>query len=332
MAESDSSDLDYNETVLDHFRSPRNSGDLPDANAIGEASNPAMQIRLLLRIDNGRIDAARFQTKGCPASIATSSVATEWLTGKPLEQARAMTRQDLLDALGGLPRAKHHCPALVEKALAAALAQHDGTAGEPSMAKSSEADPSAFVELAAAIPLEQLNARSDLSTTFLEAAAAYIGAPGSAATIADALADVEQPWLTTALLAVEASLGLSDAWIPLSERVTTAGGLTQDDAERLRAVRLTRPAAGERSAYRGAGLVGIAVRASFSDEGATVDVQVALGGVSRHPQRASAKLIAVAAETAVQEARPAGVGSLTVEADLAAVRAITLEALRAALL
>lgn len=212
------------------------------------------------------------------------------------------------------------------------------------MAKSSEADPSVFVELAAAIPLEKLNARSDLSTTFLEAAAAYIGAPGSAATIADALADVEQPWLTTALLAVEASLGLSDAWIPLSERVTTAGGLTQDDAERLRAVRLTRPAAGERSAYRGAGLVGIAVRASFSDEGATVDVQVALGGVSRHPQRArqveaalrgrraSAELIAVAAETAVQEARPAGVGSLTVEADLAAVRAITLEALRAALL
>lgn len=128
MAESDSSGLDYNETVLDHFRSPRNAGDLPDANAIGEASNPAMQIRLLLRIDDGRISAARFQTKGCPASIATSSVATEWLSGKPLEQARAMTRRDLLDALGGLPRAKHHCPALVEKALAAALAQHDNAA------------------------------------------------------------------------------------------------------------------------------------------------------------------------------------------------------------
>ena len=128
MPASDFSSLDYNATVIDHFRSPRNSGSLPDANAIGEASNPAMQIRLLLRIDNGRIDAAYFQTKGCPASIATSSVATEWLTGKPLDQARAMTRQDLLHALGGLPRAKHHCPALVQKALAAALAQHDDTA------------------------------------------------------------------------------------------------------------------------------------------------------------------------------------------------------------
>lgn len=128
MAEPDASGLDYNATVLDHFRSPRNVGELPDANAIGEASNPAMQIRLLLRIDDGRIGAARFQTKGCPASIASSSVATEWLTGKPLERARAMTRQDLLDALGGLPRAKHHCPALVEKALAAALAQHDAAA------------------------------------------------------------------------------------------------------------------------------------------------------------------------------------------------------------
>ena len=128
MAEPDSPGLEYNETVLDHFRSPRNAGDLPDANAIGEASNPAMQIRLLLQIEDGRIGAARFQTKGCPASIATSSVATEWLTGKPLEQARQMTRQDLLDALNGLPRAKHHCPALVEKALAAALRQYDSIA------------------------------------------------------------------------------------------------------------------------------------------------------------------------------------------------------------
>lgn len=212
------------------------------------------------------------------------------------------------------------------------------------MAKSSEADPSVFVQLAAAVPLERLTARSDLPTTLLEAAAAFVAARGSAATIADALADVDQPCLTTALLAIEASLGLADAWIPLSERVTTSGELTQDDAKQLRAIRLTRPAAGERSAYRGAGLFGIAVRASFSDEGATVDVQVALGGVSHHPQRArqveaalrgrraSEELIAVALETAVQESRPAGVGSLTAEADLAALRSITGEALRAALL
>ena len=132
------------------------------------------------------------------------------------------------------------------------------------MAKSSEADLSVFVELAAAIPLEQLTARSDLSTTLLEAAASYIGAPGSAATIADALANVEQPCLTTALLAIEASLGLADEWIPLSEHVTSSGGFTPADAERLRAIRLTRPTAREQSAYRGAGLFGIALRVSLS--------------------------------------------------------------------
>ena len=126
MAEPDSA-LEYNDTVLDHFRAPRNAGELPDANAVGEASNPAMQIRLMLRIDQGAIQQARFLTKGCPASIATSSVATEWLTGRALEEARAMTRQDLLEALGGLPRSKHHCPVLVEQALAAALRQHDST-------------------------------------------------------------------------------------------------------------------------------------------------------------------------------------------------------------
>lgn len=116
------SDLDYNETVLDHFRAPRNAGELPEANAVGQASNPAMAIKLLLRIADDRIAEARFQTKGCPASIATSSIATELLTGASLAEAEALSRSDLLEALGGLPKSKHHCPALVVKALHGALA------------------------------------------------------------------------------------------------------------------------------------------------------------------------------------------------------------------
>lgn len=212
------------------------------------------------------------------------------------------------------------------------------------MAKSSGADPDVLVELATAIPIRQLAARADLPTTLREAATAYIDLQGHAATLADALADVERPCVTTSLLAVEASLGLADGWIPLAHRLTTAGGLTPDDAQRLRAVRLAPPAGGERSAYRGAGPLGVAVRASFSRQGAIVNVQVALGGVASYPlqapqveatlrgRRASQELIAVAAETALQEARPAGLGSLTAEEDLALVRSVTLEALQATLL
>jgi NifU-like protein involved in Fe-S cluster formation len=115
-------DLNYNETVLDHFRAPRNAGALADANAVGQASNPAMSIKLMLRIENDHIREAHFQTKGCPASIATSSIATELLTGASLADASALSRDTLLDALGGLPKNKHHCPTLVAKAVQAALA------------------------------------------------------------------------------------------------------------------------------------------------------------------------------------------------------------------
>ena len=122
----DNEALDYNAVVLDHFRSPRNSGDLPEANAVGRASNPAMSIKLMLRIAGGTIVQARFQTKGCPASIATSSMATELLRGRSVKAAGALSQAELLEALGGLPKAKHHCPALVERAIADALRSYAG--------------------------------------------------------------------------------------------------------------------------------------------------------------------------------------------------------------
>ena len=212
------------------------------------------------------------------------------------------------------------------------------------MAKSTGGDSDKLIELATAIPIRQLAARVDLPTTLREAAAAYVNRRGRAATVAEALADVDHPCLTTSLLVVEASLGLPDGWIPLADRLTTAGGLTPDDAGRLGAVRLAPPVAGERSAYRDAGPLGVAVRAALSRESSIVSVQVALGGAASYPlqarqveatlhgRRASAELITVAAETAVEEARPAGVGSLTVEEDLALLRSVAFEALQAALL
>ncbi len=113
----------YNATVLDHFRHPRNAGELADANAVGEERNPVCgdHMRLMLRIREGVIEEARFLTKGCGAAIATSSAATELLKGRSVEEARQLTRQDFVDAVGGLPASKIHCSVLAAGALAKAL-------------------------------------------------------------------------------------------------------------------------------------------------------------------------------------------------------------------
>lgn len=118
---------EYNETVLDHFRNPRNAGDLPDANVVGEDRNPVCgdHMRLMLRVEDGVIAEARFLTKGCGAAIATSSVATELLTGRDVAEARDLTRQDFVDAVGGLPKSKVHCSVLAAGALKKALTAYD---------------------------------------------------------------------------------------------------------------------------------------------------------------------------------------------------------------
>ena len=116
----------YNETVLDHFRNPRNAGELTEANAVGEERNPVCgdHMRLMLRIEGERIAEARFLTRGCAAAIATSSVATEVLIGMPLDEAAALKRQDFVDAVGGLPKSKIHCSVLAAAALKRALADY----------------------------------------------------------------------------------------------------------------------------------------------------------------------------------------------------------------
>ncbi len=122
---------DYNETVLDHFRNPRNAGDLPEANAVGEDRNPVCgdQMRLMLRIEDGVIRRATFLTRGCGAAIATSSIATELLTGRSVADARAFTRRDFVEAVGGLPKSKVHCSVLAAGALKKALAAYDAALG-----------------------------------------------------------------------------------------------------------------------------------------------------------------------------------------------------------
>lgn len=116
----------YNETVLDHFRNPRNAGELAEANAVGEERNPVCgdHMRLMLRIEEERIAEARFLTRGCAAAIATSSVATEVLIGMPLDEAAQLERQDFVDAVGGLPKSKIHCSVLAAAALKRALADY----------------------------------------------------------------------------------------------------------------------------------------------------------------------------------------------------------------
>ncbi len=113
----------FSETVLDHFRNPRNSGDLPDATATVEVTNPVCGdiLRLAVRVENGHIVTARFRTEGCVASIASSSVLTNLLAGKSATEARGITPQDISDALGGLPPATFHAAQLCVDAVEALL-------------------------------------------------------------------------------------------------------------------------------------------------------------------------------------------------------------------
>ena len=116
----------YSDIVIDHFQHPRNAGPLADANAVGEDRNPVCgdHMKLMLRIENDAIAEARFQTRGCPAAIATSSMATVLLTDMQIDEAAKLKRQDFVDAVGGLPKAKIHCSVLAAAALKQALANY----------------------------------------------------------------------------------------------------------------------------------------------------------------------------------------------------------------
>ena len=114
----------YSDTVIEHFKNPRNAGEMIDASVHYFVTNPisAASNQIFLDIENNRIDRASFLTTGGPASIATASVATELITGCALEKAAAITRQELVEAVGGLPPAKIQCSVIAAAAIRTAVA------------------------------------------------------------------------------------------------------------------------------------------------------------------------------------------------------------------
>ena len=113
----------YSEKVMDHFRNPRNLGSIPDANGVGEAGNAKCGdiMKMYLKIEEGIIQDVKFETFGCGSAIASSSMATELIKGKPVEEAEQLTNQAVAEALDGLPAYKMHCSVLAEEAIHAAL-------------------------------------------------------------------------------------------------------------------------------------------------------------------------------------------------------------------
>ena len=115
--------MDYNDNVMDHFSNPRNMGAIDDANGVGTVGNAQCGdiMKVYLKIEDDVVQDAKFKTFGCGAAIATSSMATELIKGKSIEEALQITNKTVLEALGGLPTAKAHCSCLAEEALHAAL-------------------------------------------------------------------------------------------------------------------------------------------------------------------------------------------------------------------
>jgi nitrogen fixation protein NifU and related proteins len=113
----------YSEKVMDHFMNPRNVGEIESADGVGEAGNPACgdMMRLYLKIEEGRVRDAKFRTFGCGAAIASSSMLTEMIKGKTVDEARAITNQQVAEALDGLPAVKIHCSVMAEQAVKSAL-------------------------------------------------------------------------------------------------------------------------------------------------------------------------------------------------------------------
>ena len=115
--------MEYSEKVLDHFTHPRNVGKIDDADGVGEVGNAKCGdiMKMYIKVKDGIITDVKFNTFGCGSAIATSSMATEMIKGKPIEEAMGVTNKQVVDELGGLPEHKIHCSVLAEEAIRAAI-------------------------------------------------------------------------------------------------------------------------------------------------------------------------------------------------------------------
>ena len=113
----------YSDKVMEHFNSPHNMGEIEDADGVGTVGNAKCGdiMRMYLKVEDGRIADVRFKTFGCGAAVATSSMATDLVKGKTLEEALTITNKAVMEALDGLPPAKIHCSVLAEEAIQAAI-------------------------------------------------------------------------------------------------------------------------------------------------------------------------------------------------------------------
>ena len=117
----------YTDKVMDHFTNPRNAGVIEDADGIGEVGNPVCgdMMAFYIKVKDNKLDEVKFQTFGCVAAIAVSSIVSEMAKGKTVEEAKSITKKVVAESLDGLPKAKMHCSNLGAEALAKAIADYE---------------------------------------------------------------------------------------------------------------------------------------------------------------------------------------------------------------
>jgi len=117
----------YSEKVMDHFMNPRNVGEIPDADGVGNVGNPVCgdMMAFYIKVDDGRLSDVKFKTFGCGAAIAVSSMVSEMAKGKTLEEAKRITNADVAEGLDGLPKNKLHCSNLGADALRKAIEDYE---------------------------------------------------------------------------------------------------------------------------------------------------------------------------------------------------------------
>ena len=132
--------MQFNPTIIDHFTNPRNAGEIPDASGVGTVGHPVCGdiVRLYIKVDKSggkeSISDVKFKTFGCTAAIATSSIATELIKGKTVQEALAIKDGEVARALGGLPAIKMHCSVLAHDAIQAAVADYRKKSGKKDLA------------------------------------------------------------------------------------------------------------------------------------------------------------------------------------------------------